>query len=58
MTLVHQDNNVECISKQSGITMPNALRSIKGCTTLSCPIAIFEEPDPSKKPMYCKEKVS
>ncbi|VVC45745.1 Protein kinase domain,Mad3/Bub1 homology region 1,Serine/threonine-protein kinase, active [Cinara cedri] len=54
---VHQDNNVECISKQSGITMPNALRNIKGCTTLSCPVAIFEEPDPSKRPMYCKDKV-
>lgn len=58
MVSVHQDRNVECISKQTGITVPNALRNIKSLTALSCPVAIFEELDPSKKPMYCKDKVS
>jgi len=46
------------VTKLSGITVPNALRSIKGNTNLSCPVAVFEPPDPTKRPMYCKEKVS
>uniref|UniRef100_A0A2H8TVQ9 Mitotic checkpoint serine/threonine-protein kinase BUB1 n=1 Tax=Melanaphis sacchari TaxID=742174 RepID=A0A2H8TVQ9_9HEMI len=54
---VHQDNNLECVKKLPGITVPNALRSIKGNTNLSCPVAVFEPPDPTKRPMYCKEKV-
>ncbi|XP_026817078.1 mitotic checkpoint serine/threonine-protein kinase BUB1-like [Rhopalosiphum maidis] len=54
---VHQDNNLECVTKLPGITVPNALRSIKGNTNLSCPVAVFEPPDPTKRPMYCKEKV-
>jgi len=55
---VHQDNNLECVTKLPGITVPNALRSIKGNTNLSCPVAVFEPPDPTKRPMYCKDKVS
>jgi len=58
MVSVHEDNNVESITKLPGITVPNALRKIKGSVTLSCPVAVFESPDPSKKPMYCKDKVS
>ncbi|KAL4135310.1 hypothetical protein QTP88_006926 [Uroleucon formosanum] len=54
---VHQDNNSECVTKLSGITVPNALRSIKGNTNISCQVAVFEPPDPTKRPMYCKEKV-
>ncbi|XP_060855719.1 probable inactive serine/threonine-protein kinase bub1 [Metopolophium dirhodum] len=54
---VHQDNNSECVTKLSGITVPNALRSIKGNTNISCQVAVFEEPDPTKRPMYCKDKV-
>lgn len=54
---VHQDNNLECVTKLPGITVPNALRSIKGNTNLSCPVAVFEPPDPTKRPMYCKDKV-
>jgi len=46
------------VTKLPGITVPNALRSIKGNTNLSCPVAVFEPPDPTKRPMYCKEKVS
>lgn len=57
MVSVHQDN-VECVSKLSGITVPNALRNIKGSNNISCPVAIFEPSDPTKKPMYCKDKVS
>jgi len=49
---------LECVTKLPGITVPNALRSIKGNTNLSCPVAVFEPPDPTKRPMYCKEKVS
>jgi hypothetical protein len=58
MVLVHQDNNVERVTKLPGITVPNALRSIKGSSNISCPVAVFEPPDPTKKPMYCKDKVS
>ncbi|CAI6354333.1 unnamed protein product [Macrosiphum euphorbiae] len=54
---VHQDNNSECVTKLSGITVPNALRSIKGNTNIFCQVAVFEEPDPTKRPMYCKDKV-
>lgn len=46
------------MTKLSGITVPNALRIIKGNINLSCPVAVFEPPDSSKKAMYCKEKVS
>lgn len=55
---MHQDNNMERVTKLSGITVPNALRSIKGSSNISCPVAVFELPDPTKKPMYCKDKVS
>lgn len=55
---VHQDNNVECIPKLAGIKVPNALRNIKKNANISCPVAIFEPLDPTKKPMYCKDKVS
>ncbi|XP_050530497.1 mitotic checkpoint serine/threonine-protein kinase BUB1-like [Daktulosphaira vitifoliae] len=54
---VHQDINTESVTKLNGITVPNALRSIKNHTHLSCPVAIFEPPDPTKRPMYCKDKV-
>lgn len=57
VVLVHQDNNIEYVTKLPGITVPNALRSIKGSATLSCPVAVFEPPDPTKRPMYCKDKV-
>lgn len=58
MVLVHEDNNEESATKLPGITVPNALRKIKGNVSISCPVAIFEPPDPSKIPMYCKDKVS
>ncbi|XP_050431084.1 mitotic checkpoint serine/threonine-protein kinase BUB1 beta-like [Adelges cooleyi] len=54
---VHQDNNTECVTKLNGITVPNALRSIKNHANLTCPVAVFEPPDPTKRPMYCKDKV-
>lgn len=58
MISVHQDNNKESVTKLTCITVPNALRSIKGSSTVSCPVALFEPPNPNTKAMYCKDKVS
>lgn len=57
MVLVHEDSNADCVKKLSGIKVPHALRSRKRVPDISCPIAVFEDPDPTKKPMYCKDKV-
>lgn len=58
MFAVHEDNNAECITKLQGIKVPHALRRRKNNVNILCPVAVFEPPDPTKKPMYCKEKVS
>ncbi|KAG8222597.1 hypothetical protein J437_LFUL002590, partial [Ladona fulva] len=57
---VHED-----ISSDPGVTTPrgtsfteNALKPRKALKDeFDCPVAIFEPPDPTKIPMYCKDKV-
>ena len=35
----------------------SARKSVRDEDVMHCPVALFEPPDPTKRPMYCKEKV-
>ncbi|CAH0386427.1 unnamed protein product [Bemisia tabaci] len=53
---VHQDPEALIPNREMMSQVPGALKTRKA-ETFSCPIAIFEPPDPTKKPMYCKDKI-
>lgn len=42
--------------QRPGAVVPRALKPRKQ-DTFTCPLAVFEPPDPTKKAMYCKHKV-
>lgn len=53
---VHKDDGTDDTpSKRRPPSVPGALKTRKKDT--SCPLAVFEPPDPNKLPMYCKHKV-
>ena len=54
---VHQDEVQQPMAPLAG--QPKALqaRREEAAGTVHCPVALFEDPDPTKRPMYCKDKV-
>lgn len=55
--IVHEDeeaNGRSCHPRTPSV--PGALKTRKK-DNFVCPLAVFESPDPTKKPMYCKNKV-
>uniref|UniRef100_A0A1B6KB65 Protein kinase domain-containing protein n=1 Tax=Graphocephala atropunctata TaxID=36148 RepID=A0A1B6KB65_9HEMI len=54
---VHEDEGADVGSgNHKTPTVPRALKPRK-IDNFTCPLAVFEPPDPTKKPMYCKSKV-
>lgn len=51
---VHEDPDAECKTKMS-VLRPRALKLKR--EEFSCPVAVFEPPDPTKVPMYPKQQV-
>uniref|UniRef100_A0A1B6FYQ8 Protein kinase domain-containing protein n=3 Tax=Cuerna arida TaxID=1464854 RepID=A0A1B6FYQ8_9HEMI len=54
---VHEDEGADVGSgTHKTPSVPRALKPRK-IDNFTCPLAVFEPPDPTKKPMYCKSKV-
>lgn len=55
--LVHEDEGADLGNgHHKTSSVPRALKPRK-LDDFTCPLAVFEPPDPSKRPMYCKNKV-
>ena len=57
---VHQDEDIVAKTSQSGKTVQNVLKAHKPSKVeddVPTALALFEPPDPTKKPMYCKHLV-
>ena len=57
---VHQDEDIVAKTSQTGMTVKNVLKAHKPSKVeddVPTALALFEPPDPTKKPMYCKHLV-
>jgi len=54
---VHQDELQQPAAPLAGQSKALQARREEAAGTVHCPVALFEDPDPTKRPMYCKDKV-